>query len=136
MKKPIRILAVDDDGDIRQVLTLLYAGTYAIECVSTLEEAGQRLEGGAYDLLLLDQHLPDGEGTEFLGRVRSQPRYSKSAQIPVIMLTAAGTGAVYETSWDLGSVAFVTKPFEVPELSSAIERATAESANLQNFTSV
>ena len=42
------------------------------------------------------------------------------------MLTASGDGQIYEESWDLGSLAYVRKPFEVEELSMAVDRLLAE----------
>ncbi len=75
-------------------------------------------------LILLDLHLPDINGDEVLTRLKSDPQ---TATIPVVMLSADAIGAEIERLKKLGACAYVTKPFQIPELLQVIDEALAGS---------
>ncbi len=70
------------------------------------------------DLVLLDVMLPEEDGLSVLKRLRSN---KKTADIPVIMLTAKGTEFDKVTALDLGADDYVTKPFGVMELVARVK---------------
>ena len=71
------------------------------------------------DLILLDLHLPDISGEEVLKRLRSEPR---TAKIPVVIITADATPATSERLLAAGAAAFLTKPLNVAEFLTTVER--------------
>ena len=77
------------------------------------------------DLILLDLHLPDSLDGEVLTELRHDPR---TAEIPVIMLTADAQPATRERLLAAGASAFVTKPLEVRALLQAIDQLLAVSS--------
>ncbi len=74
------------------------------------------------DVVLLDLHLPDMNGDQVLGWLRSDP---ETAGIPVVMLSADATEGEQERLKELGACAYITKPFQVPNLLQVIDSALA-----------
>ncbi len=80
-----RILHVEDDNDIADILRLALAKVADVTCAPTLHKARLLLQTQDFDLVVLDVGLPDGEGTELLPLLGSEARRST----PVILFTAA-----------------------------------------------
>jgi CheY-like chemotaxis protein len=72
------------------------------------------------DAILLDLDLPDVPGIEVLRRLKASP---KTSDVPVIIVTADATPGQTEKLVSEGATAYVTKPFDVAELLTAIDRA-------------
>jgi two-component system, OmpR family, alkaline phosphatase synthesis response regulator PhoP len=103
------ILVVDDDQDIRELICYnLAKDGDRMECVKSGEEALQRVRSVAPDLILLDLMLPGLDGLEVCKRLKAQGR---TAQIPIIMLTAKGEDADVVSGLELGADDYVVKPF-------------------------
>ena len=101
------ILVVEDDPDISMPLQdLLEFQGFRVDCAETCRQAFSSLEQHAYDAVLLDLGLPDGDGSSVLAKLQiSNPA------LPVIVLTASNK--------DLGPLrpyARLTKPWERQEL--------------------
>jgi len=124
--KKLRILAVEDDDSISRLLRMIYAGAYELDTAGTVRSASDLLRRKGYDAMVLDVDLPDGLGTDLLRSVRQDGAFAACRDLPVVMLTSSEDASVYEVAWDLGSIAYVKKPFEVEELSTAIEQAVAQ----------
>ena len=75
-----RLLHVEDDHDLSDMVSALLSDIGPLTNVRTLEEARERLERETYDLILLDMGLPDGDGTELLPFVGNTPVIVFSAQ--------------------------------------------------------
>jgi PAS domain S-box-containing protein len=85
---PPRILHVEDEPDIREIVSNLIDGTYQLSAVGTLAEARQRLDREDFDLVILDLGLPDGCGASLL------PMLAESTpQIPVVLFSATDIDA-------------------------------------------
>ena len=69
------------------------------------------------DLLLLDLHLPDMPGEEVLRRLRTTP---KTAEVPVVVLSADARPSLIQRLLDQAARAFLTKPLDVKELLDAV----------------
>ncbi len=109
-----QLLVIEDEADIQQVLgyNLRQAG-HAVRS-AMLGEEGLRLAFEARpDLVLLDLMLPDLPGTEVCKQLRRDPR---TAQVPVLMLTAKGEEIDRVVGFELGADDYVVKPFSVREL--------------------
>ena len=124
--KKLRILAVEDDDSISRLLRMIYAGEYELDTAGTVRSASDLLRRKGYDAMVLDVDLPDGLGTDLLRSIRQDSAFASCRDLPVVMLTSSEDAGVYEAAWDLGSIAYVKKPFEVEDLSTAIEQAVAQ----------
>ncbi|MGE5048788.1 MAG: response regulator [Deltaproteobacteria bacterium] len=109
-----QILIVEDERDIVQVLefSLRQAG-YEPAVAYDGEQARSHLVQRVPDLVLLDIMLPDVQGTDLCKLLKTTPR---TAQVPVLMLTARGEEIDRVLAFELGVDDFVTKPFSVREL--------------------
>jgi signal transduction histidine kinase/ActR/RegA family two-component response regulator len=75
------------------------------------------------DLVLLDLHLPDMPGEQVLDRLRASP---KTADVPVVILSADARPSQVEHLLRQGARAFLTKPLEVKELLALLDTMAAE----------
>ena len=109
-----RILIVEDEPDIVKVLefSLKQAGFEPVVAYDG-EQARSRIQHQVPDLVLLDLMLPGVPGTEICKQLKGS---SKTANVPVLMLTARGEEIDRVLGFELGADDFVTKPFSVREL--------------------
>lgn len=109
---------VDDEPHIGLVLRpYLEQLGYRVSFARTLAEARTALRATpATDGLLLDLHLPDGSGIDFLRELRKQ---GSTQRLPVLVLTAEGEDRILREARRLGA-ALVTKPFSPTKLSQRI----------------
>ncbi len=124
-KRKLRILTIDDEDSTRQMLEMIYGYVYRLDDAENLADGRAKLMRNQYDVVILDMNLPDGHGTDLLRAIRQDPDLLACRDVPVVMLTASSDGDLCEQSWDLGSIAYVKKPFEIPDLSTAIDMAAA-----------
>lgn len=111
-----KILIVDDDDNICQLLTLyLVKENYYTSICHNGKEALRMIRENAYDLVLLDVMMPEMNGYETLTEVR------KFSDIPIIMVSAKGEPMDKISGLDYGADDYVTKPFEPQELISRIK---------------
>ncbi len=108
----MRILIVEDDSGIAGGLmaTLRLAG-YAADICATLAIATAALEVEAFDLVLLDLGMPDGDGLQWLRQQRSAGR-----TLPVLIMTARDSLPDRVAGLDEGADDYLVKPFELEEL--------------------
>jgi two-component system phosphate regulon response regulator PhoB len=112
------LLVVDDEPHIGLVLRpFLEQLGYRVSVARTLDEARSAMRAAPpADGLLLDLHLPDGSGLDFLRDLRA---HASTARLPVLVLTAEGEDRVLREARRLGA-ALVTKPFSPTKLSQRI----------------
>lgn len=114
----LKILVVDDDEDLRGLLTvLLEAGGLRVLAVESAEEALARMESEAISLLILDWNLPRMSGIDLCRRLRAQPN---STRLPILFLTAHSEAADVEEAFESGADDYLAKPFRAPELRARI----------------
>jgi len=125
-----KLLVVDDEELNRDVLSrrLTRAG-YQVEAASTAREALEKLEGHAYDLVLLDNMMPGMSGVDMLKMLRGT--YTAS-ELPVIMVTALSESEKVVESLALGANDYITKPVDfavaLARIQSQLNRKWAEEA--------
>ena len=114
------LLVVDDEPHIGLVLRpYLEQLGYRVSFARTLDEARTAMRTAPpADAPLLDLHLPDGSGLDFLRDLRKQ---GGTARLPVLVLTAEGEDRILREARRLGA-ALVTKPFSPTKLSQRIAR--------------
>jgi DNA-binding response OmpR family regulator len=114
---PRHLLVVDDEPHIGLVLRpYLEQLGYRVSFARSLREARAAVKAAAPDGMLLDLHLPDGSGLDFLRDLRAT---DGTARLPVLVLTAEGEERVLREARRLGA-ALVTKPFSPTKLSQRI----------------
>jgi DNA-binding NtrC family response regulator len=121
-----RVLIVEDESNMRKVLSanLRQDGHVLVEA-ATVKDGLQAVHGNGFEVVLLDQKLPDGEGSEVLKAVQqSEPSTA------VVVLTAYGTVELAVEAMRSGAFDFLTKPFSSDNLRAVVHRA-ADWASLQ-----
>lgn len=118
-ERPRRVLVVDDEADIREllVLTLHRMGLEVDAAASTLE-AEQFLRKNYYNLCLTDMRLPDGDGLGFLEYVaRNYPGK------PVAVITAYGSAENAVAALKAGAFDYLSKPVSLAQLRALVNTA-------------
>jgi len=111
-----KILVIDDDNVLlEQVEEWLKHEQHTVECVSDGREALDRLKLYQYDIAILDWGLPSMKGIDVLKEYRS-----RGGTIPIIMLTGQSEISHKEQGLDTGADDYLTKPFQLKELSARI----------------
>ena len=119
-----KILLVDDvDLFLELERAYLDGCGYELVTASSGEEALQRLDKVAPDLLLLDFYMPGMDGDEVCRTIRKNPRWGK---LPIIMVTAAGKPQEVQRCLQSGSDDYVTKPVNKQELREKVARLLGE----------
>lgn len=119
-----RILVVEDDAPLRAMLEQeLVADGYEVLAVDSVADGLFHAEEDAFDLMILDLNLPDGDGIEVAERLRSD------AGVPVVMLTARGDLDSRLRGLYAGAADYVTKPFSMPELRARVHVRLRERHN-------
>jgi two-component system, NtrC family, response regulator GlrR len=116
---PARVLIVDDDRELCELLVLrLESRGYRAASEPGVAAALGALGREHYDAMLLDLRLEDGDGFEVLEGVRK-----RSADLPVIVLTAHGSIDTAVEAMRRGAFGFVTKPFQDHDLLQKLAHA-------------
>ena len=104
-----KIVVIDDEENILELVSYnLARDGYAVTCVTTGEDALKKVRAIRPDLVILDLMLPGMDGFEVCKILKND---SKTAHIPVIMLTAKGEEADIVTGLELGADDYIVKPF-------------------------
>jgi two-component system, OmpR family, phosphate regulon response regulator OmpR len=105
------ILIVDDDTRIRSLLSqFLKANGYRITTAESAAVARQRMEGLAFDLIVLDVMMPGENGFQFAEKLR------ETSTIPILMLTALADINDRIRGFEIGVDDYLSKPFDPREL--------------------
>jgi signal transduction histidine kinase len=114
---PGRILVVDDDKDIRELLEdRLRAMGYLVETETDGLRALKAVGSGRFGGMILDIGIPSLDGMEVLRQIRQS-----NEQLPIIMVTASGAKDTAIKAISLGAQAILLKPFDVEELQQVIQ---------------
>lgn len=114
-----QILLVDDEKNMRTVLTLLFEREgFSVRSAATGEEALEALRTGIFDLVLTDLKMPVMDGMTLIEAVRRE-----GMEVPVVVVTAFGTIEKAVAAMKKGAADFVTKPFKNDEILHVVRRA-------------
>ena len=103
----LKVLIIDDETDICYLLsTLLKQKNLDADYVNTLSDAAMALKKEIPEIIFLDNHLPDGLGTNFIEYIKLRYPTSK-----IIMITAHDTDADRQRALREGADYFIGKPF-------------------------
>ncbi|MGH8782169.1 response regulator transcription factor [Paraburkholderia sp.] len=117
MDHPKRVLIVEDDVDIADVLSLhLRDERYEVVHCADGNEGLRLLEQGGWDALILDLMLPGVDGLEICRRARAMARYT-----PIIITSARSSEVHRILGLEVGADDYLAKPFSVLELVARVK---------------
>jgi len=117
-----RILAVDDDHDILEVLKyILEESGYQVCTLSDGNDLVEKVMEFSPDLILLDIMLGNMDGRELCRNVKTK---QETHNIPVIMISASHTAKI-DNNNDGGPDDFLAKPFDIHDLLNSIQKQLA-----------
>ena len=118
MEAKAKVLVVDDNREIRELLTRhLEKEGLQVEAAGDAATMWRRLAANRTNLIVLDLMLPDDDGLNLCRKLRADPR---SANIPIIMLTAKGDEIDRILGLEMGADDYLAKPFSARELLARI----------------
>ena len=127
-RRAARILVVDDEAHVRSMIgSSLERHGYDVQLASSGNEALEMLEQNAFDLVLADIVMQDGNGIALLDRVHGQ-----QPQLPVVMVSAVHDIGVAIDAMRRGAYDYLLKPFEREHLVNTVQRALEHRQVLQD----
>jgi two-component system, cell cycle response regulator len=124
------ILVVEDDDDARAIIEGVLRQRYDVEAVGDGERAVDRAKALLPDLVLLDLFLPGLDGFGALNELRRDPR---TAEVPVIFLSADGDSETKSEGLSRGANDYLAKPFDLKELLARVDRTLKLAAQKEDF---
>ncbi|SPE29448.1 fused response regulator of ato opeon, in two-component system with AtoS: response regulator; sigma54 interaction protein [Acidobacteriia bacterium SbA2] len=125
------VLIIDDEQEIREsILELLRMEGYSADAAPTAEEGLKKVEGGVFDLVLLDINLPDRNGLELLKVIKHE-----APEVGVIMITAYDSSQMAFQASREGAESYITKPWDndklLLEVRNLLDKSRLQAENLQ-----
>ncbi len=126
----IRILVIDDEVSILESCeSVLGAEGYEVEVERKADEALHRLKGQSYDIVLIDQGMPQIHGLDILAEVRQ-----RSPSTIAIMMTGHATTEASIRALQAGAWEYLPKPFTATQLLVVIGRAAYTLVRVRSFS--
>lgn len=127
MSQNIKILIVEDDGPIRNLIaTALQTNAYKYDLAANGKTALLALSTHHYDIVLLDLGLPDKDGIEIIDQLRT------FSTTPIIVISARTNDEDKIAALDAGADDYLTKPFSVEELLARVRSTLRRAQFLEN----
>ena len=114
METMARILIIEDNADIQDILLDLLGQEHDITAAYSGTEGLRLFADGSFDLILLDIMLPGKTGNEVLSQIR------ESSQIPIIIMTALSDKSLVSQYLLEGANDYIVKPFNLDEVHARI----------------
>lgn len=120
----MRILYVDDEADIREIVSMSLSldPDITVETVASGAEALAAVRNCLPDVILLDVMMPEMDGPTTLFRLRERP---ESRGVPVVFMTARTQGREIQRFKELGALGVIAKPFDPIALASDLKALLA-----------
>lgn len=113
----IKVLIVDDEVDICYFISRsLIKRNITTSVTHTLSDAEKIIEEENPSILLLDNHLPDGLGINFISKVKT-----KYPNMKVVMITAHDSPQERTKAYSNGANYFLSKPFTLTEINNVVD---------------
>ncbi len=123
MGTPLRILAVDNEPSVTLSLRYVFDGPrYNTTCAKNGNIALAKLDANSdpYDVIIVDEKMPNLTGVELVDAIRKRGITSK-----IIVVSAHLSSEIREAYQRMGVEIMFSKPFNVDQLRSAVDRLTA-----------
>lgn len=117
----VSILVVDDDALVLRMTQIVLDDLgYRVRLATSAAEALQCIEAerGAFDLVVLDQRLPDREGLSVLREAKS-----RFASLRFMLVTGYATEEVVREMLEAGAVSVLDKPYDIDQFADAVHHA-------------
>jgi DNA-binding NtrC family response regulator len=112
------LLIIEDDPALGQMLAMHFEDAgFAVEVARTCRSGLERMQAAPVDLVLLDQQLPDGRGSDLIA-----PLLKADPDLPLVMMTGQHDLELAIEAIQRGAADFVHKPIKVAELQQTVER--------------
>ena len=114
-----RVLVVDDEADLRELLDLTIAGMgLDVDCAADVASARELLATNSYALCLTDMRMPDGDGLELVELISRE-----FPATPVAVITAYGSAENAVAALKAGAFDYLGKPVALEALRSLVRSA-------------
>jgi DNA-binding NtrC family response regulator len=124
-----RILIVDDDSSVRQLVeTILSAKGYLCETACDGAEALNRAVTGSFDAVITDVVMPHMDGITLTRKLLNW-----NPLIPIMVMTGYLDSKFADDAVDAGASDFISKPFNVEELSLRVQRMLRDNSIIRNM---
>ena len=124
------ILSVDDDDNLQKVVThYLEEDGYKLVSAGNVKDALEKTGSTPFDVILLDLVLPDGEGMALIPQLRAKTNAA------IIVVSGKSDTTEKIVCLEMGADDYMTKPFEMRELSARIKAVLRRSGSNQNHNS-
>lgn len=125
--KPLRVLAVDDDPFVCDVVTAVSKNIPYCQAsiAASAKEAIDLLSKPEcyFDYFLLDINMPDMDGIELCRHIRAIQNYKTA---PILMLTASRQKETMQKAFLAGATDYTTKPFDIHDLTARLQSARSK----------
>ena len=118
-KRPLLLVVEDDPRNAALLEAILGRAGYRLELAVDLAGARGLLVSLTPDLVLLDRHLPDGDGLDLVGSIRADDRLR---HIPILLVSASVLPRDQRAAFDAGCDGFLAKPVRVKPLVDEVRR--------------
>lgn len=115
----IKILIIDDDPDVHEVLRhILTEEGYEVHSAYNGKEVVKLAEKINPNIIMCDIKMPEADGFEVEHLLKTN---EKTQKIPIIMITGTGSLDAIQKSFDRGAISYLTKPFNFEEVKKKID---------------
>ncbi|HEY6864569.1 MAG TPA: ATP-binding protein [Burkholderiales bacterium] len=124
----LRILVAEDNAISQQIIAMmLRSGGHQVTLVDDGESVLEQYRNVAFDIAVLDMHMPRSSGLEVAREIRRIEASGGVRRMPIVMLTAAASTDLREDSLDAGIDLFLSKPIDPRALLQGVQQAFAHS---------
>ena len=111
-----KILIVDDEGDICYLLSTFFKHeNFETDQVNTLAQAEVHIRENPPDLIFLDNHLPDGQGTKIIDKLKTDYPATR-----IVVISAHDSASDQQRALNNGADMFISKPFTRDQVKGAV----------------
>ena len=130
-KKEIKkVFVIDDDKSIRWILEKAFTkARYDVNCYENTENIKKNIIKHAPNIIISDIRMPGESGLEMLENVRRE-----FPKIPIIIMTAFSDLESTVSSLQKGAYDYITKPFDIKEMISSVEKSLKNKISLESKT--
>jgi DNA-binding response OmpR family regulator len=114
-----RVLCVDDDADCRELIKMwlrLAPGSYELTSCANAAEALHILKRTRFDVMILDDWLPDSSGIDLCREIRKTNRAT-----PILFFSASAFRSTINEAFEAGANTYITKPADGDEFVGVVE---------------
>ena len=125
LNKDLRILVVEDNGNIRKLLMniLKSMGFKNLAEADNGKTAWDKIQGAEYDLVMTDWMMPEMDGLELVKKIRNESVEHKD--LPILMITATDKQEDVAEAAKWGVSGYIVKPFSVKTIFAKISQVSA-----------